>query len=68
MTIDELIALRKREARRVAESAPSSPEWDAAVAAVDDLDEQLRSRAGEESDATTSRLRCPDDRIRDADI
>ena len=63
MTIDELLALRLRAARRVAESAPSSPEWDAAVAAVDDLDEQLRSRAGEGNDAATPRLRSTDGRF-----
>jgi hypothetical protein len=40
MTIDELVVLRRREARRVAESQPFSPEWDAAMAAVDDLGER----------------------------
>ncbi len=37
MTIDELVILRRRQARRLAESQPFSPEWDAAMAAVDDL-------------------------------
>jgi hypothetical protein len=47
MTFDELLALRRREMRRRDESPPFSPEWDAAMAAVEDLDEQLRARAGE---------------------
>jgi hypothetical protein len=51
MTIAELLALRRREARRLAEPFPSSPEWAAAMAAVEDLDEQLLTRAGELNDA-----------------
>jgi hypothetical protein len=43
MTIDELLDLRRREARRLAESQPFSPEWDAAMAAVEDFDEALRT-------------------------
>lgn len=40
MTIDELVVLRRREARRLAESQPFSPEWGAAMAAMDDLGER----------------------------
>jgi hypothetical protein len=47
MTIDELLRLRQREMLRRDASPPFSPEWDAAMAAVEDLDEQLRARAGE---------------------
>jgi hypothetical protein len=43
MTIDELAFLRRREARRLAESQPYSPEWDAARAAIDDFDDELRA-------------------------
>jgi hypothetical protein len=43
MTIDELLDLRRREGRRLAESQPFSPEWDAAMAAVEDFDEALRT-------------------------
>jgi hypothetical protein len=53
MTTAELLSLRRREARRLAESVPSSPEWDAAMAAVEDLDEQLRTRAAKLNDAAT---------------
>ena len=53
MTIAELLGLRRREARRLAESVPSSPEWDAAMAAVEDLDEQLQTRADEVNDAAS---------------
>ena len=60
MTIDELLVLRLHEKRRLAESAPLSPEWDAAMAAVEDLDEQLRTRAGELKDAAVSRLPSTD--------
>src|ERR1035437_3303091 len=55
MTIAELLALRLREARRLAEAAPFSPEWDAAMAAVEDLDEALRTRDSGVNDAATSR-------------
>jgi hypothetical protein len=55
MTIDELLALRLREARRLAEAAPFSPEWDAAMAAVEDLDEALRTRDSGVNDAATPR-------------
>jgi hypothetical protein len=43
MTIDELAQLRRREARRLAESQPFSPEWDAAKAALDDFDEAQKA-------------------------
>jgi len=55
MTFDELMALRRREMRRRDESPPSSPEWDAATAAVEDLDEELRARAGELNDDSIER-------------
>ena len=55
MTIDELLTLRLREERRLAESVPFSPEWDAAMAAVVDLDEALRTRDTEVNDAAMSR-------------
>lgn len=48
MTIDELAGLRRREERRLAESAPFSPEWDAAKAAVDEYDDAMRARTDEE--------------------
>jgi hypothetical protein len=60
MTIDEVLALRLREARRVAASAPFSPEWDAAMAAVEDLDEALGTRDSELNDAATPRPRWTD--------
>jgi hypothetical protein len=67
MTIEELLALRQREARRLAESIPFSPEWDAAMTAIEDLDEAVRSRQGEasveaapERDSTDSRLYLDD--------
>jgi hypothetical protein len=47
MTIDELANLRRREARRLAESQPFSPEWDAAKAAVDDVDAALQAQRGD---------------------
>jgi hypothetical protein len=53
MTVGDLLLLRRREARRLAEPVLSSPEWDAAIAAVEDLDEQLRARAGKLNDAAT---------------
>jgi hypothetical protein len=68
MTINELLALRRREARRLAESPPSSPEWDAAMAAVEDLDEQLRTRAGELDDAATPRSSTTDTRTHRDDL
>jgi hypothetical protein len=68
MKIDALVALRAREAKRVAESARSSPEWDAAVAAVEELDEQLRARAGEVVDAAKPALRSTDGRICNDDL
>jgi hypothetical protein len=43
MTIDELLALRRQEAHRLSESAPSSPELDAAMSALEDLDSALRA-------------------------
>jgi len=52
MTIDELASLQRQQERRLAESQPYSPEWDAAKAAVDDFDEALQAqrddRAGPE--------------------
>jgi hypothetical protein len=62
MTFDELLALRRREMRRRDESPPFSPEWDAAMAAVEDLDAQLRARAGE---LTTQRSSATHSRVRD---
>jgi hypothetical protein len=47
MTIDELLTLRVHERRRLADSAPFSPEWDAAMAAVEDIEETLRARGSE---------------------
>jgi hypothetical protein len=55
MTIDELLALRLHEKRRLADSAPFSPEWDAAVAAVEDIDMALRARGSEAGDTAMSR-------------
>ncbi len=49
MTIDELLALRQREARRLAEAMPFSPEWDAAMTALEEIDEAVRSCTGEAS-------------------
>jgi hypothetical protein len=68
MEIDALVALRAREVKRVAESARSSPEWDAAVAAVEDLDEQLRDRAGDVADAAKPTLRSTDGGICHDDV
>jgi hypothetical protein len=56
MTIDELVVLRRREARRLAESQPFSPEWDAAMAAVDDLGERqanVNDREGSDRQRST---------------
>ena len=64
MTIDELLTLRLRAARRLAESPPFSPEWDAAMAAVEDLDEVLRTQANEIGDAATPRPPSTDSRFR----
>lgn len=50
MTIDELLALRLREVRRLAESVPFSQDWDAAMATVEDLEEALRTRDSEVND------------------
>jgi hypothetical protein len=55
MTIAELLALRLREERRLVESVPFSPEWDAAMATVVDLDEALRTGDREVNDAAISR-------------
>lgn len=63
MRIDELLAVRKREARRVAASAPFSPEWDAAMAALEALDQELRTRAGELNDAAPPRSSTTDNRL-----
>lgn len=54
MTIAELLALRLREERRLVESVPFSPEWDAAMATVVDLDEALRTGDREVNDAAIS--------------
>jgi hypothetical protein len=47
MTIDELLAARRREGRRLDSALPYSPEWDAAMAAVEDLDMALLGRQQE---------------------
>lgn len=40
--LDELLALRRRASRRIAESLPYSPEWDAAMASLEDLERALQ--------------------------
>lgn len=40
--LDELQALWRRESRRLAESLPYSPEWDAAMASLEDLERALQ--------------------------
>jgi len=55
MSIDELLALRRQEARRLADSVPSSPEWDAAMASVEDLDEELRALHVDPNEPTNPR-------------
>ena len=60
MTTGELITLQARQRRRLTQSAPFSPEWDAAMAAVEDIEELLRARASEASDASPSRPPSPD--------
>lgn len=50
MAIDELAQLRRREVRRLAESQPFSPEWDAAKAALDDFDEALKALGDDRDD------------------
>lgn len=50
--LDELLALRRLASRRIAESLPYSPEWDAAMASLEDLERALREwtdKAGVES-------------------
>ena len=62
MSIDELLALRRQEARRLADSVPSSPEWDAAMAAAEaSLEVQdYRGQAGQKlSDAWTPPVGVP---------
>jgi hypothetical protein len=59
MTIDELVVLRRRGARRVAESQPFSPEWDAAMAAVDDLS-QLQANVNDRDGPDRQRSRQAD--------
>ena len=41
-----LVATMERERARLVEAAPGSPEWDAARAALDDLEWQLMSMDG----------------------
>jgi hypothetical protein len=60
MTTGELITLQARQRRRLAQSAPFSPEWDAAMAALEDIEAALRVRASEASDASPSRPPSPD--------
>jgi hypothetical protein len=55
MTIAELLAMRLREERRLVESVPFSSEWHAAMAAVVDLDEALRTRDSKVNQAAMSR-------------
>jgi hypothetical protein len=55
MTTGELRTLQARQRRRLTQSAPFSPEWDAAMAAVEDIEELLRARGSEASDAAKSR-------------
>lgn len=50
MTIDELAQLRRREVRRLADSQPFSPEWDAAKAALDDFDAALKAQGDDRDD------------------
>ncbi len=50
MTIDDLARLRRREARRLAESQPFSPEWDAAKAALEDFDQALEVLGDDRAD------------------
>ena len=68
MTIDELLALRRREARRLADSSPSSPEWDAALASVEDLDEELRTLHVDANEPADVRSRPTDVRCFDGDL
>jgi hypothetical protein len=62
MTIDELLDLRRRQRRRLAESQPFSPEWDAAMAAVEDFDEAVRTWEAQSGDTETPRSQSTDDR------
>jgi hypothetical protein len=65
MTIDKLLTLRLHERRRLAQSGSFSPEWDAAMAAVEDIEELLRARGSEASDAAKSRPPSTDTRAVD---
>ena len=65
MTTGELITLQARQRRRLTQSAPFSPEWDAAMAAVEDIEELLRARGSEASDAAKSRPPSTDTRALD---
>ncbi len=42
----ELLEVMERERTRLVEAAPGSPEWDAARAALDDLEWELTSLEG----------------------
>jgi hypothetical protein len=69
MTTGELLTLQARQRRRLAQSAPFSPEWDVAMAALEDIEAALRVRASEASDASPSRppgfgLRCRFDHLK----
>jgi hypothetical protein len=55
MTTGELLTLQARQRRRLAKSAPFSPEWDATLAALEDIEAALRVRASEASHASPSR-------------
>ena len=68
MTIAELLALRLREERRLVESVPFSPEWDAAMTAVVDLDRALRTRDSDVNEAAMSRPPSTDSRARRDDL
>jgi hypothetical protein len=68
MTIAELLALRVREERRLVESVPFSPEWDAAMATVVDLDEALRTRDREVNHTAISRPPSTDTRTHRDDL
>jgi hypothetical protein len=63
MTIDELLALRRQEAHRISESAPFSPEWDAAMSAVEDLDEALRAWESQQADPAIPSARSTGSRL-----
>jgi hypothetical protein len=68
MTIAELLALRLREERRLVESVLFSPEWDAAMATVVDLDEALRNRDREVNHVAISRPPPTDTRTHRDDL